>query len=163
MNGMENFLDPAHLLRRTAWLKSLARSLVADEARADDVAQEAWLALLRSPPDHPQATASWLRSVVRKLAFRSHRAESRRERHERLAARAAEVDAAPGELLDRFDLHRRLVELVAGLDEPHRSTILLRFFEELSPGEIARRQAVAVTTVRWRLQRALDTLRARLD
>ncbi len=163
MDGMDNILDPAQILRQTAWLKSLASSLLADDARAEDVVQDTWLAFLKHPPQNPRATTSWLRSVVRKLAFSNYRSESRRERHEHIAARPEGATITPAEILERIDLQRQLVELVSGLEEPYRTTILLRFFENLRPREIARRQEVPVTTVRGRIHKALGILRTRLD
>ena len=38
------------LLRHSEWAQALARRLVSDDATADDVVQEAWLAALRRPP-----------------------------------------------------------------------------------------------------------------
>src|ERR1041385_8019038 len=160
---MDDFLDPPQILRQTAWLKSLASSLVSDDARAEDVVQDTWLAFLKHPPRAPGATSAWLRSVVHNLAFGYHRSESRRDRHEHVAARPEGSTVSPSEVLERIDLQRRLLELVSGLEEPHRTTILLRFFEDLRPREIARRQGVAVTTVRGRIQKAFGILRARLD
>ena len=58
---------------------------------------------------------------------------------------------------------RALAGLVIELVEPYRSTILLRFFEGLSAAEIAHREGVPPGTVRWRLKRGLDQLRAELD
>ena len=46
------------------------------------------------------------------------------------------------------------------LDEPYRTTLLLRYGEMLSSVEIARRQQVPAGTVRWRLKSAVDRLRA---
>ena len=50
---------------------------------------------------------------------------------------------------------------VLELDEPFRSTLLLRYVEGRSAADIARRQGVPAGTVRWRLKAALDDVRAR--
>ena len=50
-----------------------------------------------------------------------------------------------------------------GLPEPLRTTVLLRYFEERSSSEIARRMGVPAGTVRWRLKKAIERLRADLD
>jgi len=71
--------------------------------------------------------------------------------------------ASPEKLLERHELQQLLARLVGELDEPFRSTILLRFAEGLTPTQIARRLAIPAGTVRWRLKEALDRLRARLD
>ena len=48
-------------------------------------------------------------------------------------------------------------------DSACSQTQLLRYFEDQKPKNIARRQGIPVTTVRSRLDRALDILRSRLD
>src|SRR5262249_29499559 len=67
------------------------------------------------------------------------------------------------QLLERQELQQLLGRLVGELDEPFRSTILLRFAEDLTPTQIARRLAIPASTVRWRLKEALARLRAQLD
>ena len=56
-----------------------------------------------------------------------------------------------------------MVDLVLGLEEPHRAVILHRFFAGLSPREIGEREGLPVTTVRSRIAQALERLRGRLD
>lgn len=46
------------------------------------------------------------------------------------------------------------------LDEPYRTTVLLRYYEGLTAAAIARLLSVPAGTVRWRLSQALDRLRA---
>ena len=62
----------------------------------------------------------------------------------------------------RVQLQRLLAELVTGLTEPYRTTLLLHHVEDLAPVEIARRLAIPAGTVRWRLKVAHDELRDRL-
>ncbi len=52
---------------------------------------------------------------------------------------------------------------VLALDEPYRSTLLLRFFDDLPPRDVAKRTGVPVETARARIRRGLEQLRARLD
>ena len=52
---------------------------------------------------------------------------------------------------------------MAALEEPFHQTLLLRYFDDLSAAEIARRLHVPAGTVRWRLSTARDLLRADLD
>ena len=90
--------------------------------------------------------------------------EDRRRRHrEHLSARPETSDMTPAEALQRAELHRELVNTLLDLKEPYRTTVVLRFFEALTPDEIACRQAVPVSTVRTRLRRGLMILRTTLD
>lgn len=81
----------------------------------------------------------------------------------RTAGRADQALPSAAELVAKAEAQRTLVDAVLHLDEPYRSTVLLRFFEELSAAEIARRQDVPAGTVRWRLAEALQRLRSELD
>ncbi|MHC4732283.1 MAG: carboxypeptidase regulatory-like domain-containing protein, partial [Planctomycetota bacterium] len=67
------------------------------------------------------------------------------------------------ESVARVELHRKVVDEVLALEEPYRSSITLRYFDGLSPKEIARRLGTPVRTVKTRLHRALERLRGRLD
>ena len=156
-------ISPDELLRHADAMKSLARSLVRDPGLAEDLVQDSWLAFLRRPPRDPGAAEAWLRTVLRNFAWRRGRKDRSRLGRERAVARRERIDATPEEILERTELHRQVVDLVLGLEEPHRALILCRFFEGMSPREIGRREGIPVTTVRSRIARALERLRVRLD
>lgn len=153
------------LVQHVEWLQRMARHLVRDEDLAQDLAQDALTVALARPPARAAsvgAPRAWLRRVLRNLFHERLRVASSREARERAAARR---EAQPGvdELLARVQVQRRLADLLLELEEPARSTVLLRFYEDLPPREIARRQGVPVATVKSRLARALERLRERLD
>lgn len=155
--------DPDALLAHAGWIRALARSLVpADAHLADDVAQDACLAALEEHPETDRPLGAWLAGVVKNLVRQHRRGAARRSDREE---RAARKEATPSTLdhVAALSLHRALVEAVMKLDEPYRETIVLRFFEELSPTEIARRCEIPVATVKTRLARGLEKLRAKLD
>ena len=160
MADSESSLWPEALLRDSAWVRRLALSLVRDEPTADDLTQAVAVQAWRSRPRSPRG---WLRAVVRNLARRIEREERRRTRRERVGARRERVDETPERLLQRLELQRELGGYVISLREPCRSTVILRFYEELSSKEIAARCGVSQATVRSRLSRALKQLRVRLD
>jgi len=149
------------LLSHRDWVRRLARSLVRDEASADDVEQRTWLAALRRPPLDASTARAWLSRVVRNEAFGVRRADGRRAAHERIGARG-ETIRSTADVVAEAESHKRLVEAVLGLPEPQRATVLLRWFEDLPPREVARRMDVPVETVRTRLRRAHEALRAEL-
>jgi RNA polymerase sigma-70 factor (ECF subfamily) len=152
----------AALLSEAGWVRRVAARLVRDGG-ADDVAQDAWRLALEQRPDPSTTLRGWLVEVMRRLAHTRVRAEARRRAREL----AADGDAAAGvpadRLLEKAELLHRIGQLVGELDEPYRSTVLLRYFEGASAAEIARRHGVPAGTVRWRLKEALDQLRARLS
>jgi RNA polymerase sigma-70 factor (ECF subfamily) len=154
--------DPERFLAHGTFVRALARHLVRGAARADDVVQETWLAALEHPPRTDEAPRSWLAKVLRNFARRSARSEFRRARREEAAARPEALPSTE-EIVERETARRRVLEAVLGLEEPYRSAILLRYHEELPPRAIAKRLGVPVETVRTRLKRAIERLRARLD
>ncbi len=150
------------LLRHAGFLRRLARDLVGDPSAAEDAVQEVWLRALEKPPRHGANVRGWLRVVLTNLVRSKARGESRREARERDRA----VDPA-GALLstnpnDEATL-RFVTEAVLALEEPLRSTVLQHYFQGLTAAEIATRDHLPVSTVKSRLQRALEILRARMQ
>src|SRR5262249_44606152 len=119
------------------------------------------LAAIEAPPAHDGSPRGWLAGVLRRRAAFRFRSQSRRARHETLAVRDDAV-AGTDDLVAEAEIHARVVQSVLALPEPERSAVLLRFFEGLPPRVIAARTGVPVATVRSRVRRALERLRARL-
>ena len=150
--------DVEALLAQAGWIRSLARSLVADASRADDLVQRTFVAALEHPPGPSTPLRRWLGAVTRNFARQDRRAEARRVERESATARLEAVES-----VEAIAIQRELFEAVLALDEPYRTTIVQRYYESLPPREIARRQGVPVKTVKTRLARALERLRMSLD
>jgi RNA polymerase sigma-70 factor (ECF subfamily) len=152
------------LLDNMGWVRSLAAALVRDPAELDDVVQDTWITALERPPRRTTGPAlrAWLAAVVRTLARQSVRRERRRRSRERAAARP-EAEPSTADVLVRAALHRRIVDAVMALEEPYRSTVLLRYLDGASAPRIAELQSVSPAAVRKRLSRGLAQLRERLD
>ncbi|MGE3172351.1 MAG: sigma-70 family RNA polymerase sigma factor [Planctomycetota bacterium] len=148
------------LLAHGRYLRALARSLVRCSHAADDLAQDAMVEALERPPADRGNPRGWLTAVLRRGAFRARRGAERRLRRERLAT-ARPADADDGDR--RVRMHAELVQHVLALPQPYREAIALRFFDGLPPRRIAQRLGVPVATVRSRVQRGLQQLRARLE
>lgn len=150
------------LLQQAAWTRRLARSLVRDDALAEDVAQDVWLAASRRPPRAAEPLRPWLRTVVRNLVFNLTRERRRRVARE-AAADAPEAAESAEQVLERLQLHKLLVDVVGELVEPYRTAVLLRYFDGLSSAEIGVREHLPPGTVRGRLKMGLQLLREALD
>ena len=70
---------------------------------------------------------------------------------------------SPATTSRRLEIQRILIDEVLRLEEPFRSTVLLRFFDGLTVAAIARRHGVDESTARWRLETALERLRSALS
>lgn len=156
-------MTPETLLQNTGWMARLARRIVEDQAAADDIVQEAWLASLRGElPEAADSRRGWLATVSRRLAWGHLRGRRRSRARERAAARP-EAESSTLDLVERAEAHRLVVEAVLALDDPYRGLLLERYFEGLSAAEIARRRGAKAATIRSQLQRGLEKLRARFE
>ncbi len=159
---MDRTLEIETLLSEAGWLRRLAASLVGDTAQAEDLVQDAWVAALRRPPGAAGTPRPWLRRVVRNLARNAGRDRARREARE-AAAHEERADPDPAALVQEAEAQRLLAEAVTHLAEPLRAVIVLRYFQGLESSAAARRLGVPASTVRTRLQKALEELRTELD
>src|SRR4029453_11112538 len=92
------------------------------------------------------------------------RGAPRRRARDTAAAELSDREApSSDELLARLQLQRLIADLLAALDEPDRSIVLLRYFEDRTSIEIARQLSIPSGTVRWRLKETLERLRSQLD
>ncbi|HTF89960.1 MAG TPA: RNA polymerase sigma factor [Planctomycetota bacterium] len=148
-------------LTHAAALRALAAALTNDANEAQDLIQETWLRALRheGSGDRPR---SWWAAVLRNLARNRARQRRQRAHDEREAARDERLPSE-FEVLERLEVAQRVAAEVTRLDEPYRTTIHLRYFEGLSPDEIAKRSQAPLETVRARLRRGLALLRERMD
>ncbi|MBL8803073.1 MAG: sigma-70 family RNA polymerase sigma factor [Planctomycetes bacterium] len=151
------------LLEHARWARALARELVGgDVHQADDLTQEAFAAALVRPPSDQERTSGWLARVLRNRRVSNLRREDARGRAEPRAARA-EAQPSTLELVEQAETQRRLVACVLALEEPYRRVVLLRWFGDLPPREIARAENVPLATVTSRLTRAHAKLREKLE
>ncbi len=151
------------LLHHQDWVRALARSLVADPTRAEDVAQLTMLEAIERPPRDLSRPKSWLAKVARNTAGSLARQDRSRKQREQVVARSDQVLADPADVAQRAEAHKRVVDAVFELKEPYHSVILLRYFEDLDAHEIAAQLDRPVATVRTQLQRGLERIRQRLD
>jgi len=145
------------------FVRSLARRLVSgDENAADDVEQGTWLAACAHPPARATSMRGWLASVARSVARQSRRSERRRAHRERAVAPREETPSTL-DTLQRLETLRDLVDAIHELSERNQEVLLLRYYEDLPPREIARRLGLSIDAAKARLKRALAELRLRLD
>jgi RNA polymerase sigma factor (sigma-70 family) len=143
-------------------LRALARSLLRDAHAADDVVQESWLVYFAQPAGVPGRLSAWLGTVTRRLAARRVRGDGRRLAREEFAAAPESVEALHELALEREEALRVVTAALLALDEPFKSTLILRYYDERSPTEIAKLQGLPLATVKSRLARGLERLREKL-
>ncbi len=137
-------------------------SLTGSRQTALDVAQEAFLRLLRRGPSAGfDQQRFWLFRVARNLALNDLARNRTRDRLNDEAARFIERTAAdPEDELLRSERHRTLLDLLDSLTPDQRAALLLREQEGMSYAEIAGTLGVSVAKVRVDVCRARQRLRS---
>ena len=146
---------------RTAWL--VAGNAADAEEAAQDGFVKAYRALWRFRTGAP--FKPWLLRIVTNEARNRRRAAGRREALALRASReVASGDAAPSPETALLGTARReeLLAAVNALEEHHRLAIACRYFLDLSEEETAAALGCRRGTVKSRLARALERLRAEL-
>jgi RNA polymerase sigma-70 factor, ECF subfamily len=144
-------------LFRAFWPRAFrAAYLVAhDAAAAEDIAQEAFLAAIRSLDrfDRRRPFGPWLHRIVVNRAI-----DYARRRQLRAESELHDYGAEPHELGDAHGL----AGAIARLPLEQRAVIVLRHLLDYTPGEIAELLDLPRGTVNSRLRRGLDTLKDEL-
>lgn len=134
-------------------------ALVADRAIAEDLAQETFVRLYRTPPDDRNAVGAWLHRVGTRLAYdylRQAAARRNLDRQEQLRLSSGLASYPSNEELAILNWERDVVRRVLEkLSERDRTALLLRQ-EGYSYGEIAERLQVNVKIVGSLLARATE-------
>jgi RNA polymerase sigma-70 factor, ECF subfamily len=133
--------------------------VVHDAAAAEDIAQESFLAAVRTLErfDRRRPFGPWLHRIVVNRAIDWSRARAlRREIGEAPLAAVAATDRSDNPHA------RTLASALASLSPEHRAVIVLRHLLEYTPGEISELLDLPRGTVNSRLRRGLDALAALL-
>ena len=144
-------------------LYGIAKLVLRDPDIAADATQEALVAAWRdlSAVRDPDRFDAWIHRVLIRTCHRAARRERNRrtvEVHELPTDGVPDRDTLPG-LLDRDELERGFRRL--SVDE--RAIVVLHHVEGLQLAEIAEILGVPLGTVKSRLHRSLETMRAALD
>jgi len=134
------------LLAQTRWLGRLAAQLVPPGDR-EDLVQDVLVSAMRA--ERPKHLRGWLATVTRNLAARRRCRERNRRSREQTVARDEATVPSAADALESFATHQAVVNALMDLEEPYRTAVLLRFWEDLPPREVARRTGVRRRELRW--------------
>lgn len=143
-------------------LVRLAALLVDDLATAEEVVQDAFVALSRGPgPSEAAKAPAYLRAAVVNRARSELRKRGVRRRHLRTIT-APGADPAADEPALAADEHARVLAALATLPPRQREVLVLRFYEDLSEAEIAAALGISPGSVKTHAHRGLAALESRL-
>jgi RNA polymerase sigma-70 factor (ECF subfamily) len=156
-----------YLMRRyNRRLFRVARSILRDDAEAEDALQDAYLQAYRGLPAFrgESSTATWLTRIVMNAALMRRRKNVRMAEIIELHVDPAMDDhSAPSDQPEHAVLRaqaRRLIETkIDGLPDVFRTVFVLRALEELNVEETAEALGIPEATVRSRFFRARSMLR----
>jgi RNA polymerase sigma factor (sigma-70 family) len=144
--------------RHARMVYGVCKRAVRDEHLAEDAFQAVFLVLAKNPAGASTASsvAGWLFGIARRVGLAARRHEERRQRREAHATPAKEPSA------DFDDLMRVLDEELAALPDDCRAALVACFLEERTHDEAAKQLGWSLSTLRRRLDRGKELLRARL-
>jgi RNA polymerase sigma factor (sigma-70 family) len=151
----------ALVARHGPMVLGVGRRLLGDRPVAEDVFQATFLVLARKAGAirRRESVGGWLYGVAYRLALKARAGEARRRRHERAAAASrppVSPDEACREVLAILD------EELLGLPERYRLPLVLCYLEGRTQDEAARELGWSLSTLRRRLERGRELLRARM-
>lgn len=149
-------------------IKTYLRRSGTDEASAEELAQEALLAVWRKAALFDPATtgaSAWVFTIARNLRIDSVRRQARRassaksdDEAERIADEAPHPDSA----IAASQVKARVKDALGALSEEQLRVVELSFYQDLAHAEIAETLGIPLGTVKSRLRLAMAKLRAAL-
>jgi RNA polymerase sigma factor (sigma-70 family) len=154
--GFEAFFREHHRV-----VVRIAQSVVGDFQRAQDVAQDVFLAAYRRFPDDYQQAGGWVRVAAVHTALNVLRGERRRDKRQLLAHGAGSLPSAEETVIER-EAGAEVRSVLARL--PRRSAaVLIMRHGGMSYAEIAEALGIKVGHVGTLLRRAESALRKEMD
>jgi RNA polymerase sigma-70 factor, ECF subfamily len=134
----------------------VAYRYASNPSEAEDIAQDALLRAWRrrSTLRDPERRNQWLATIVRNEAFRQH-ARPRPDLTSTLELQEGAEDEQVLAAVELADLHAALKVL----NDPERQLLEMRYEEDMTHPDIARRLGIPEGTVKVRLHRARNKLR----
>jgi RNA polymerase sigma-70 factor (ECF subfamily) len=156
LNAGDTSAFDALYYRHRDWVARLAFRFTQNREDALDVLQETFTYFFRKFPGFVLSAriTTFLYPVVKNLSI------AHRRKRERLGTERAIADpVAPPESSDAAE-RDELIAILAGLPEPQREVLLMRFVDAMSLLEIAEALGIPEGTVKSRIHNAIAALRA---
>ena len=140
----------------------VARRIAGDDDLAKDILQESWIRVLEHVCAYRGGApaCAWVRSIVRNCALDTSRKQ--RLMSEELDG-IEDPSPDPEARAQQEQMLFLLREMVGALPAAYRDVCEMRYGQELSTAETARRLGISPSNVSTRLERAVQMLRTRFD
>ncbi len=152
------------LARHAAMVLTVCQQVLGDSHAAEDAFQATFLVVVRRAGSlrvrKPGSVGPWLHGVAYRIALKTRQGAARRRAREHRVA--APTVGRPSAAIEHGELRALLHDEVNRLPAKYRAPVVLCYFEGRTHDEAAAALRWPVGTVRGRLARARDRLRARL-
>jgi RNA polymerase sigma factor (sigma-70 family) len=160
----------AEIVRRYAGLVfSTGYRILADRARAEEVAQETFLRLARRPYSVTHSLGGWLHRAATQVAIDVHRSEkARRHRESAFADEStrhrmeAAADEEPREATSWAEVSPLVDAALSELPDDSRQLLVEHFLEGKTQQQIAAERGISAATICRQMKAAVELLRAKL-
>jgi RNA polymerase sigma factor (sigma-70 family) len=144
-------------------LTAMARMILRDEYAAQDAVQDAFIEAWRSLPGlrDPDRFEAWMRRLLMRACFKNIRRSKR--------VQAVEIEMTPdhqpaiGGHERHLDIHDQLERSLARLSADLRAVVVLVYYLDLPYVDAAQAMGVPLGTMKSRLNRATQALRAEIE
>lgn len=153
-DSLEGFIDShGDRLLRSAYL------LCGNETDAQDLVQETLIQAIKSRKGFRGESAiyTWLHGILLNLCRWHYRKQKRLVYDEELILKET-FQPDHGQEMDQDYCAAKLTKALQQLSQEHREVVILRYYENMKIGEIARQAGVSVGTVKSRLHYAVRCL-----
>lgn len=142
-------------------VRGTARQIVVDEHQADDVHQAVFIVLCKDAHRirNRKSVAAWLYGVTYRIATRALKTQHKRRVMTQIEP-TTETDALT-DLIARIERDKVLEELHQ-LPEKYRTILILKYYRQMTVGEVATALGLSVDAVAGRLKRGRNEMRLRL-
>ena len=157
--------DPAMYAEAYPRIRRYIGSLVHDPSEADDLTQEAFLRAYRSRDAlrEPQAQLTWLYRIATNVSVDRMRQRARQPAvagAETLEIDPADDGAALHKVLEQGEMSHCIQEFLSALPDNYRAVLMMADLQEMTGREIGELLGISVATVKIRLHRARQKLKA---
>ena len=148
---------------------TVAEQIVGNNGAAEDVVQDALLLSFKALPqlDDLNRFSSWLYSITRHRALRhskdEHRFELKSDLDEVILEHTYAVALDPAKIFEDHDEHNEVQVSIKELPSEYQVVLRLYYWDNMPQQRMADFLSLPLSTVKWRLHKAKQMLRERLE
>lgn len=146
--------------RHAGMVVACCKRILREQALAEDVAQECFIALMQSRESVRVSLGAWLHTIAVRRSIDRIKGDVRRRKREAVFAEQQGDSVASETPID--DILASVDEAIAELPDDLRDVVVGRFLDSRMHTELAQRLGIAESTVRYRVEKGVEQVRQSL-